>query len=109
MAARLYTVVGATGKQGGSVVQALLEHQDRYRVRALTRDPSKPAAQQLAKKGAEVVKCDVTKESDLRAAFDGSYGVFAVTDAATSSQTGDEEQEKKTGILMAQVAKVRSS
>lgn len=55
---KLITVFGATGKQGGSVVNAILadaELSKEFKVRAVTRDPSKPAAQELAKRGVEVV------------------------------------------------------
>ena len=43
---RLVLVVGATGRQGGAVARSLLNRG--FRVRALTRDPQKPAAQALA-------------------------------------------------------------
>jgi uncharacterized protein YbjT (DUF2867 family) len=71
MAPSLCAVVGATGQQGGSVARTLLAHPDRYRVRALTRDPSKPAAQKLSEAGAEVYRCDVKDQKDLLAAFEG--------------------------------------
>lgn len=40
--AQLITVTGATGHQGGAVARHLLKNG--WRVRALTRDPGKPAA-----------------------------------------------------------------
>lgn len=58
---QLKTVVvfGATGNQGGSVAKALLKDPratQQFKVRAVTRDPSKPAAKALVEQGAEVVK-----------------------------------------------------
>lgn len=55
---KLLTVFGATGAQGGSVIQAVLADDvlsKEYKIRGITRDVSKPAAQALAEKGVEVV------------------------------------------------------
>jgi len=69
-------VTGATGQQGGAVTRRLLA--DGWKVRALTRDVSKPAAQALASAGAELVASDMDSRSDLDAAFQGTHGVFSV-------------------------------
>ncbi|MYS49903.1 NmrA family NAD(P)-binding protein, partial [Streptomyces sp. SID6013] len=45
-------VFGATGQQGGAVVDALLDH--KARVRALVRDPRSDRAQALAARGVEL-------------------------------------------------------
>ena len=76
---KIIAVVGATGSQGSSVITHLL-NQSGYKLRALTRDPSKPAGQALAAKGVEVVKGDMANASELVAAFTGAHAVFAVTD-----------------------------
>jgi uncharacterized protein YbjT (DUF2867 family) len=68
-------VAGATGNQGGSVVQALLEGD--VRVRALVRDPGKPAAQALAARDVELTVGDLTDPASLDAFFDGVDAVFA--------------------------------
>jgi len=73
---KIIAVTGATGQQGGHVARALLAHG--WRVRALTRDASKPAAQALAGAGAEVVPGDLDDPAQLEAAFAGAYGVFSV-------------------------------
>ncbi len=73
---KIVAVTGATGQQGGAVTRKLLA--DGWKVRALTRDPSKPAAQELASNGAEVVPGDMENRSQLDAAFQGAYGVFSV-------------------------------
>ena len=46
-------VCGATGKQGGAVIDALLRRND-YPVRALTRNPESEAAKGLEARGVEV-------------------------------------------------------
>ncbi|MFD6726174.1 NmrA family NAD(P)-binding protein, partial [Streptomyces sp. NPDC060131] len=45
-------VFGATGQQGGAVVDALVDH--KARVRALVRDPQSDRAQALAARGVEL-------------------------------------------------------
>lgn len=55
---KVITVFGATGNQGGSVITHLLNDNQiskEFKIRGITRDTSKPAAQELAKKGVEVV------------------------------------------------------
>lgn len=73
---KVIAVTGATGQQGGAVARKLLA--DGWKVRALTRDENKPAAQALAQAGAELVAGDMDSRSDLDAAFQGAYGVFSV-------------------------------
>src|SRR5512140_2218011 len=73
---RIIAVTGATGQQGSAVARKVLA--DGWKVRALTRDLSKPAAQALAQAGAELVAGDMDSRSELDAAFQGVYGVFSV-------------------------------
>jgi uncharacterized protein YbjT (DUF2867 family) len=73
---RIIAVTGATGQQGGAVARKLLA--DGWNVRALTRDLDKPAAQELAALGAELVPGDMENRAELDAAFQGVYGVFSV-------------------------------
>jgi uncharacterized protein YbjT (DUF2867 family) len=60
----IITVFGATGNQGGSVVDAILNDpalSSRFMIRAVTRDAFKPAAKELAAKdGVEVVTVRIT-------------------------------------------------
>ena len=54
---KLITVFGATGNQGGSVIKNILADSTlskTFKIRGITRDISKPAAQALAKKGVEL-------------------------------------------------------
>ena len=53
---RIIAVTGATGQQGGAVALKLLA--DGWKVRALTRDPNKPAAQELASRGVTTATFD---------------------------------------------------
>jgi uncharacterized protein YbjT (DUF2867 family) len=73
---RIIAVTGATGYQGGAVAKHLLARG--IHVRALTRDPSKPAAVALREKGAEVVGADLDDKASIERAFNGAYGVFSV-------------------------------
>jgi len=61
------------------VVKLLLQFPEQYGVRALTRNPSSPAAKRLSDKGVEVFKGDLTDPATLSAAFDGCWGAFVVT------------------------------
>jgi len=55
---KILTVFGATGVQGSSVVRAVLADSTlskEFKIRAVTRDATKASAQELSKKGVEVV------------------------------------------------------
>jgi len=75
----ILTVVGATGAQGGSVVDSALAA-GQYHVRAITRNTTSDKAKALVARGAEVVSADLNDESSLVAAFAGSTAIYAVTD-----------------------------
>jgi uncharacterized protein YbjT (DUF2867 family) len=80
MSEKLIAVVGATGQQGGGLVRAILADPDRtFAVRALTRNPESPKAKGLAAAGAEVVAADLDDEASVRAAFEGAFGAYVVT------------------------------
>ena len=70
---RTILVTGATGQQGGAVLRHLMPHG--WRLRAMVRDPSKPAAQELAAMGVEVVEGDYTDPASLERAMAGCHGV----------------------------------
>ncbi|RHZ65257.1 hypothetical protein CDV55_107198 [Aspergillus turcosus] len=79
---KVFVVFGATGIQGGSVAKAILDDSivaKQFRVRAISRDPAKPAATALAQQGAEVIKADMEDKGSLRMAMKDAHAVFAVT------------------------------
>ena len=77
---KIIAVIGATGAQGGGLVNAILkDKKGPFAVRAITRDPNSTKAKELAKAGAEVVAADIDDEKSLAKAFKGAYGAFCVT------------------------------
>ena len=76
---KLIAVMGATGAQGGAVVEALLKLSDQFEIRAITRTPESEKAKALAANGIEVVKADGDDEDSITRAFSNAYGAFLVT------------------------------
>jgi uncharacterized protein YbjT (DUF2867 family) len=60
-------VFGATGAQGGSVARELGQEPDKWKVVAITRDPTSEKAKALQKKGAELCKADMNKPKEVEA------------------------------------------
>ncbi|HEY3376288.1 MAG TPA: NmrA/HSCARG family protein [Armatimonadota bacterium] len=92
-------VIGATGKQGGHVARLLLRKG--HRVRAFTRHPTAPAAQELAQLGAEIAVGDLTDRASLERAGAGVDAIFAMS---TPFQAGL-QAEVAQGIAVADAAK----
>jgi uncharacterized protein YbjT (DUF2867 family) len=77
---KVIAVTGATGSQGGGLARAILaDPSGGFACRAITRDPSKDKARELAAKGAEVVRADMDDVESLKKAFAGAHGVYCVT------------------------------
>ena len=77
---KVIAVLGATGAQGGGLVRSILNDKSgEFTARALTRDVNSDKAKALAALGAEVAAVDIDNEESLRKAFNGAYGVYAVT------------------------------
>ncbi|OJJ89300.1 NmrA/HSCARG family protein [Aspergillus glaucus CBS 516.65] len=79
---KLITVFGATGNQGGSVIDSILADprlSKEFKIRGITRDTTKKSAQDLAKRGVDVVSADLGSVDSLTAALKGSHTVFLVT------------------------------
>ncbi|KAH6638616.1 NmrA-like family protein [Truncatella angustata] len=79
---KIFTVFGATGLQGGSVVSTFLTDpklKDEWTLRGVTRDVNKDSAKKLAEQGVEVVAADMDDKASVVEAVKGSYAVFAVT------------------------------
>jgi uncharacterized protein YbjT (DUF2867 family) len=75
---RIVLVTGATGRQGGAVVRHMLPKG--WKLRALTRNSSGHAAQELARQGVEVVEGDLEDPSSLDRISRGVYGIYSVQD-----------------------------
>jgi uncharacterized protein YbjT (DUF2867 family) len=86
-------VVGATGQQGGATADALFDAG--AAVRAVVRDTSSPAAQQLRDRGAQLVTADLDREETLVAAFRGADAVFAMTTFTGPKGTDGEVEHGK--------------
>jgi len=69
-------VTGATGKQGGGLARLLLA--GGHRVRAFTRKPDSPAAEELRKAGAEIVSGQFEDRASVERAARGMDVVFLV-------------------------------
>jgi uncharacterized protein YbjT (DUF2867 family) len=98
---QLFLVTGATGRQGGAVARQLLKRG--HRLRALTRDPEKPAARALAKMGADVTRGDLDDRPSVERALEGVYGVFSVQNFWEAGY----EREVSQGITLADAAKAQ--
>jgi uncharacterized protein YbjT (DUF2867 family) len=94
---RLVAVIGATGKQGGSVVDALLD--DGLGVRALVRDPGSAAAEALLDRGVELVKGDLVDPGSLESLLRDVDGAFAM-----STPVDGTDVEVAAGIAIADAA-----
>ncbi len=92
-------VIGATGQQGGHVVEALL--QEGVAVRALVRDSASPAATALAARGVELVRAD---QQDVRSTADGLAGVPAFFFMTTFEGPEGPEGEARRGFAVAEAA-----
>lgn len=97
----LIVVFGATGAQGGSVIEHLSKS-GLFRIRAVTRDANSDKGKALAARGFEVVSADVSKPDTLPAAFAGAYGAFVVTNFWDPSSMGKEYEQ---GIVLVDAAK----
>lgn len=78
LTAPLAVIVGITGKQGGSVARALMASKKPYRLRGLSRDLAKPAAQEFTAGGVEMISVTLAadKPEDALKAFSGADIAF---------------------------------
>jgi uncharacterized protein YbjT (DUF2867 family) len=84
-------VIGSMGAQGSGLVNAAVADANAgVAIRAITRDPGKERAKEIAARGVEVVKADLDDPESLRQAFTGAYGVYAVTNFWEHFQAGKE-------------------
>jgi uncharacterized protein YbjT (DUF2867 family) len=95
-------VIGATGNQGGSVLEALLQR-TKFTVRAFVRpeDTKSPRVESLRQKGIEIAEGDLDDSQSLEQAMTGVYGVFSVL----NFRNGGVEVEEERGKRIADIAK----
>ncbi|KAJ5470636.1 hypothetical protein N7530_007993 [Penicillium desertorum] len=98
---KVIAVLGATGNQGGGVVQALLKDSaPRWHVRAITRDTCSAGASKLKAKfestdRLEIVAANVYDKQSLFKGFNQVFGVFAVTNNRLPGNKIDKEEDMK--------------
>lgn len=108
MAKKIVTIVGATGNQGISIINALSGKAELH-LRGLTRNPSSDQAQALSTRGVEMVQADLDDPASIKSAFSGSHIIYAVTDFlepfARLADAGEAiSVETRQGITMAEAA-----
>jgi uncharacterized protein YbjT (DUF2867 family) len=100
---KIIAVVGATGAQGGGVVQAILnDPESDFAVRAISRNPESDKSKELVALGAEVVAGDMNDVESMKNAFVGAYGAFCLTIYWESFSA---EKETEQARIMATAAK----
>lgn len=102
---KLLVVFGATGQQGGSVVDSVLKDPElskQYTIRALTRDVSKSGSKALQERGVDVVAADNDDKVSLRKAMQGAHAAFV--NVATIREAGGRDAELRQGKLIADIA-----
>lgn len=107
---KIIAVTGATGAQGGGVVNVMRAVKG-WKVRAITRSKESDAAKKLVAEGIEVVEADYNDEESLVRAFDGVAAVFAVTNwwehlfrGKSQAEAGELEEEQGMNIARAAAA-----
>ncbi|KFY17330.1 hypothetical protein V492_00740 [Pseudogymnoascus sp. VKM F-4246] len=91
MATRKILITGATGKQGGAVIDALLSSSSSVQILALTRNASSKGAQSLASKSnVTVVEGDPSSPASIFQDHSPIHAVFSVT---VVGKPGDEESQ----------------
>jgi uncharacterized protein YbjT (DUF2867 family) len=97
MAARAILVAGATGKQGGSVVDSLLKANAPFEILALTRDATSSSSQKLLQRSPKIklVTGNLDAADDIfkkakQATKTPIWGVFSVQVLISSIQPPDD-------------------
>ncbi|MDS0259984.1 NmrA/HSCARG family protein [Haloarcula sp. S1CR25-12] len=97
---RTVLVTGATGTQGGAVVDHLLASDRPWAVRGLTRDATSEAARALDERGVTVVEGDMTDAERMETLLADVDAVYCVTAYANGGREGDIAQ----GVTVAEAA-----
>ncbi|KAH7408624.1 hypothetical protein DE146DRAFT_646767 [Phaeosphaeria sp. MPI-PUGE-AT-0046c] len=104
---KILAVFGATGNQGSSVVNHVLEHPElskEYSLRAITRNVDSPAAKDLKARNVDVVHGDVSDRSSLDNALSGVHTVFLMNAPVFGPGAFDTEYKLITSTADAAVA-----
>ncbi len=100
---KIIAITGATGAQGGGLVNAILKDPNGgFIPRAITRNANSDKAKALLQKGVEVVEADLDDAESLKKAFKGAYGAYCVTNYWEHYSPEKENQQVKN---MAEAAK----
>ncbi|KAL5343572.1 hypothetical protein BJX70DRAFT_114948 [Aspergillus crustosus] len=100
-------IFGATGQQGTAIITTVLNHpvlSEKYALRGITRDASKPKAQALAVKGVEIVEADLNNASSLPAALHTAHAVVIITESIYEADGRDTELRQGKTVADASVA-----
>ncbi|MCU4925029.1 NmrA/HSCARG family protein [Halobacteria archaeon AArc-dxtr1] len=95
-------VTGATGNQGGAVVEHLLASDAAFDVHGLTRDADGDVAQELADRGVTMVEGDLNDPDSLRPHLGDVDAVFLVTNFWTEGYETQVEQGKNVADVAAE-------
>jgi uncharacterized protein YbjT (DUF2867 family) len=95
-------VTGATGNQGGAVVDHLLESDADFDVYGLTRDASSETAQELTDRGVTMVEGDLDEKDSLESHVSEVDAVFAVTNFWTQGYDAQVQQGKNIAEVAAE-------
>jgi len=91
---KLLTIIGATGQQGGSIANFVLDDPElrkTYRVRGIARDVSNAAARALQSKGAELLSANLNDFSTLDGVMKGTNTLWAMTTPAFGPDAKERE------------------
>jgi len=88
-------VFGATGQQGGSVVDFLIG-ENKWKIKAVSRmsEKSSEKIKQLTAKGVQVIKADLSNIEEVKVAIKEAYGVFLVTQFWGSGKEKEAQEGK---------------
>lgn len=102
----IFLVSGATGAQGGSVVNYLLKS-GKWHIRGITRKLNSEKVKKLQQQGVEMIACDYTKPDELKQAMKGAEVYFAVTNSWDPAQMPREFEIGKIQVDCAKEAGIK--